>query len=44
MPKGYIQFSVPELLNDDPDNVCVCVKQDEQAQQFATFFKEIFAK
>ena len=44
LPKGYIQFSVPEFINDDPDNVCVCVKQNEQAQEFVKFFKEKYAK
>lgn len=43
LPKKYIQFSVQEQLNDDPDEVCICVKQNEQAKDFLKFFKEQYA-
>lgn len=43
-PRGYIQFSIPEHINDDPDNVCVQVKQNEEAKNFIDFFKGQFTK
>lgn len=44
LPKQYIQFTVQEQLNEDPDEVCVCVKQDEQCKQFMAFFKSSYSK
>lgn len=44
LPKKYIQFSVPEYINEDDDKVVVCVKQKEQYKQFMDFFKNQFAK
>lgn len=44
LPKKYIQFTVPEFINQDEDNVTVLVKQDEEAKKFATFFKNQFSK
>lgn len=44
LPKKYIQFSVPEMINDDPDNVCLLVKQNEEAKAFLSFFKNQYAK
>lgn len=44
LPKGYMNFTVPEHINEDPDEVCLCVKQNEQAKQFTAFFKEKFSK
>lgn len=42
-PKGYIQFSVPNMINQDPDDVCLLVKQDEKAKEFIKFFKNQFS-
>ena len=44
LPKKYIQFNVPEFINEDPDDVVLLVKQDEEAKQFQKFFKERFSK
>lgn len=44
LPKKYITFSVQEMINQDPDEVSVCVKQDAQAKDFHTFFKEQYSK
>ena len=44
LPKKYIQLNVPEFINDDPDDVVLLVKQDEEAKQFQKFFKERFSK
>lgn len=44
LPKKYIQFSVQAQINQDPDAVCLCVKQDEQAENFLDFFKHSYAK
>ena len=44
LPKKYIQFSVPEMINQDPDNVVIPVKQDEEAKRFAEFFKKSYSK
>jgi hypothetical protein len=44
LPKKYIQLNVQERINDDPDNVVLLVKQDEEAKKFLTFFKTQFSK
>jgi hypothetical protein len=44
LPKKYIAFTVQGLLNDDPDEVCVCVLQNEEAKSFHEFFKQIYSK
>ena len=44
LPKKYIQFVVQEQINEDGDNVVVCVKQNEEAKNFIAFFKEKYAK
>ena len=44
LPKKYIQFSVPEMINQDPDNVVIPVKQNEEAKKFAGFFKNTYSK
>lgn len=44
LPKKYIQFSVPEMINQDPDNVVIPVKQNEEAKRFAEFFKKSYSK
>ncbi|QQO09913.1 hypothetical protein [Breznakiella homolactica] len=44
LPKKYIQFSVPEWINDDEDEVVIAVKQVEQAKDFIEFFKTRFTK
>jgi hypothetical protein len=38
LPKKYIQFVVPELINEDEDNVAILIKQDEEANKFAEYF------
>jgi len=43
LPKKYIQFSVEESINNDPDNIVVCVKQDEEAKRFIAFFKDSYS-
>ena len=44
LPKKYIQFNVPEMINQDPDNVVVPIKQDEKAKEFTEFFKKSYSK
>ncbi len=44
LPKKYIQFNVPEMINQDPDNVVIPVKQDEEAKKFMEFFKKDYSK
>ena len=44
LPRKYIQLYVQECLNEDPDNVCILIKQDEEAKQFQQFFKEYYSK
>lgn len=44
LPKKYIQFSVPEMINQDPDNVIIPVKQNEEAKRFTEFFKKNYSK
>jgi hypothetical protein len=44
LPKKYIQLNVSELINDDPDDVVLLVKQNEEARDFSTFFKNQFSK
>jgi len=44
LPKKYIQLMVPECINEDPDNVCLLVKQDDEAKAFQRFFKQQFSK
>ena len=44
LPKKFITFTVQELLNEDPDELCICVKQEEQARDFHAFFKERYSK
>ena len=44
LPKKYIQFNVPEMINQDPDNVVIPVKQDEVAKKFMEFFKKNYSK
>lgn len=43
-PKGYVQFAVSPHINDDPDNVCIKVKQNDEAKAFTGFFKTRFKK
>jgi hypothetical protein len=40
LPKKYIQFVVPELINEDEDEVCIPVKQDDEAKRFGHYFTE----
>ncbi|RVU54415.1 hypothetical protein [Anaerosphaera multitolerans] len=42
-PKKYIQFSVPEMINEDPDNVCLLVKQIDESKEFIEFFKNVLS-
>lgn len=42
-PKKYITFTVQEILNQDPDEVTICVKQEEEANAFLQFFKTKFS-
>ena len=44
LPKKYIQLSVPELLNEDEDDVVLLVKQNEEVKAFQQFFKNQFSK
>jgi hypothetical protein len=44
LPKKYIQFSVSEYINEDEDNIVICVKQDEEAKKFLAWFKEVWAE
>ena len=44
LPKKYIQFVVQEQINEDGDNVVVCVKQNEEAKNFIAFFKDKYSK
>lgn len=39
LKKKYVQFSVPECISEDPDNVCILVRQDDAAKAFNEFFK-----
>ncbi|TDW26386.1 hypothetical protein EDD63_101101 [Breznakia blatticola] len=41
-PKKYITFTVQELLNQDPDEVVLCIKQEEPYNKFMDFFKNKF--
>jgi len=46
-PKTYIQFIVPDLLNDDEDDeddddVVLPIKQEEEAKAFEKLFKEVY--
>lgn len=42
-PKKYITFTVQEMLNQDPEEVAICVKQEEEANAFLQFFKTKFS-
>ncbi|MDR2058012.1 MAG: hypothetical protein LBP83_07000 [Dysgonamonadaceae bacterium] len=42
LPRKYIQFVVPECINDDEDNVTIPVRQDEEAKKFAEYFVQNF--
>lgn len=42
LPKKYIQFVVPECINEDEDEVCIPVKQDAEAKKFGQYFVENF--
>ncbi|MDF9824051.1 hypothetical protein M2475_000435 [Breznakia sp. PF5-3] len=42
-PKKYITFTVQEMLNQDPDEVVLCVKQEDDANAFLNFFKTKFS-
>ena len=44
LPKKYIQLVVQEYINDDPDDVVMLVKQDEEAKRFHDFFKNQYSK
>lgn len=44
LPKKYIQFVVQEQINQDGDNVVICVKQNEEAKNFIAFFKDKYSK
>ena len=44
LPKKYIQLMVQEQINQDEDNVVICVKQNEEAKNFIAFFKNKYAK
>jgi hypothetical protein len=44
LPKKYISFTVQEWLNEDPDQVCILVKQEAAAKQFLSFFRNRYAK
>ena len=41
-PKSYIQFIVPDLLNEDDDDVILPIKQEEEAKAFEKLFKEVY--
>ncbi|MDR2526010.1 MAG: hypothetical protein LBC83_07530 [Oscillospiraceae bacterium] len=43
LKKKYVQFSVPECISEDPDNVCILVRQDDAAKTFQTFFKNQYS-
>jgi hypothetical protein len=43
LKKKYVQFSVPEYINEDPDNVTILVRQDDAAKAFNEFFKTRYA-
>jgi hypothetical protein len=43
LKKKYVQFSVPECISEDPDNVCILVRQDEAAKAFKDFFETHYA-
>ncbi|MFV0393288.1 MAG: hypothetical protein ACK5LC_02670 [Coprobacillaceae bacterium] len=38
-PQKYITFTVQEILNQDPEEVAICVKQEDEANAFLNFFK-----
>jgi hypothetical protein len=38
LPRKYIQFVVPEFINDDGDNVTIPIKQEEEAKKFSEYF------
>jgi hypothetical protein len=38
LPKKYIQFVVPEFINEDEDNVTIPIRQDDEARKFAEYF------
>jgi hypothetical protein len=38
LPKKYIQFVVPELINEDEDHVAIPIKQEAQAKKFTEYF------
>ncbi len=44
LPQKYVQFSVPEQINQDPDDVVILVKQDEEARRFGDFFKNSYSR
>ena len=44
LPKRYIQFNIQDQINQDPDGICICVKQDEKAKEFFDFFKQKYTK
>ena len=44
LPKKYVQFSVPDYLNQDEDDVIMLVKQEEEYQKFMDFFKKKYNK
>ena len=44
LPKKYIQLNVQAQINDDPDEVVLLHKQDDEYAAFVDFFKNQFAK
>lgn len=44
LPQTYIQLNVSDFINEDPDDVVLLVKQDEEAKRFAAFFKNRYKK
>jgi hypothetical protein len=40
LQQKYIQFVVPEYINEDEDEVVIPVRQDEEARKFLQYFVE----
>lgn len=38
LPRKYIQFVVPECINEDEDQVTIPIKQEEEAKKFTEYF------
>ena len=42
LPRKYVQLIVQDCINEDPDGVCLLVKQDDEAKRFLEFFKQTY--